>query len=133
MPQPQQFQIWVTSATYTTAHSNTRTLTHWVRPRIEPATSWFLVRFISTAPWWEVLFKCIFDTFLSSFGTLKMWILAPLILYHGSLVYCFHFLICLSVCCYDWMVSVSLPFRSLMPFSVSSSCLLFITFRVLFI
>ena len=26
-------------------------LTHWVRPGIEPATSWFLIRFISTAPW----------------------------------------------------------------------------------
>ena len=35
------------SATYTTAHSNARSLTHWTRPRIEPSTSWFLVRFIN--------------------------------------------------------------------------------------
>ena len=27
-----------------------RSLTHWVRPEIEPATSWFLVRFISAVP-----------------------------------------------------------------------------------
>ena len=30
-------------------------LTHWVRPGIEPTTSCFLVRFISSAPWWELL------------------------------------------------------------------------------
>ena len=38
------------SATYTTTHGNARSLTHWVRPGFEPATSWFLVGFISTAP-----------------------------------------------------------------------------------
>ena len=37
-------------ATGTTAHGNTGSLTHQVRPGIEPATSWFLVRFVSTAP-----------------------------------------------------------------------------------
>ena len=31
---------------YTTAHSNTGSLTHWARPGIEPATSWLLVGFI---------------------------------------------------------------------------------------
>ena len=35
------------SATYTTAHSSTRSLTHWARPGFEPATSWFLVGFIN--------------------------------------------------------------------------------------
>ena len=30
-----------------------RILTHWVRPGIEPATSWFLVRFVSTVPRWN--------------------------------------------------------------------------------
>ena len=38
---------------YTTAHNNTRSLTHWVRPEMEPASSWILVRFITTEPWWE--------------------------------------------------------------------------------
>ena len=42
------------SATYTTAHSNTRPLTHWERPGIEPASSWILVRFISSEPWREL-------------------------------------------------------------------------------
>ena len=45
-PQPQPCQIWVSSLTYTTAHSNARSLTHWARPGIEPVTSWFLVRFV---------------------------------------------------------------------------------------
>ena len=47
MPEPQQRRIWAVSATCTTAHSNAGRLTHWERPRIEPATSWFLVRFIN--------------------------------------------------------------------------------------
>ena len=47
MPQPQQCQIWATFATYTTAHSNTGSLTHWARPGTEPTTSWFLVEFVN--------------------------------------------------------------------------------------
>ena len=41
---------------YTTAHGNTRSLTYWVRPGIEPATSWFLVGFVATVPWRELLY-----------------------------------------------------------------------------
>ena len=47
MPEPQQRMIRAASATYTTAHSNARSLKHWARPGIEPATSWFLVGFIN--------------------------------------------------------------------------------------
>ena len=36
--------------TYTTAHGNAGSLTHWARPGIEPATSWFPVGFVSTVP-----------------------------------------------------------------------------------
>ena len=46
-PQPQQRRIWAASATYTTAHSNTGSLTHWARAGIEPATSWLLLGFIN--------------------------------------------------------------------------------------
>ena len=42
-------------ATYTTAHGNAGSLTHKARSGIEPATSWFLVRFVSTAPQQELL------------------------------------------------------------------------------
>ena len=35
------------SATYTTAHSNTGSLTHWARPRIKPASSWSLGGFVN--------------------------------------------------------------------------------------
>ena len=41
-PQPQHHQIWTTSVTYTTAHDNAGSLTHWARPEVEPASSWIL-------------------------------------------------------------------------------------------
>ena len=46
MPGPQHCQIRAAFAIYTTAHSNTESLTRWARPGIEPATSWFLDRII---------------------------------------------------------------------------------------
>ena len=39
IPQPQQCQIWATSAIYTTASCNTTFLTHWGRPGIESTPS----------------------------------------------------------------------------------------------
>ena len=45
MPQPQQHGIRAASATYTIAHRNARSLTHWVRPGIKPSSSWMLVGF----------------------------------------------------------------------------------------
>ena len=56
IPQPQQRQIQVVSMTYTIAHGNTRSLTHWERPGIEPASSWILVGLITTEPPWEPFF-----------------------------------------------------------------------------
>ena len=53
-PQPQQCQIQATSATYTTAHSNTESLTHWAKPGIEPTSSWILVGFVTSEPWQEL-------------------------------------------------------------------------------
>ena len=46
-PEPQQGQIQAVSVTYTTAHGNTGSLTHWARPGIKPTISWFLVRFVN--------------------------------------------------------------------------------------
>ena len=51
----QQCQIWATSATHTTAHSNTGLLTHWARPGIETASSWIPDGFVSAAPKQELL------------------------------------------------------------------------------
>ena len=42
-PQPQQRQIRAVYGTYTTAHGNAGSLTHWVGPGIKPASSWILV------------------------------------------------------------------------------------------
>ena len=55
-PQSQQHSTWATSATYTTAHGNIGSLTHWVRPEIKPisTSSWILVRFITTEPQQEL-------------------------------------------------------------------------------
>ena len=52
--QPQQRGIRAASASLTTTHGNTGSLTHWARPGTEPATSWFLVGFVSAAPRWEL-------------------------------------------------------------------------------
>ena len=54
-PQPQQWRIWATSSTHTTAYGNTGSLTHWARSGIKPASLWMLVRFISTELWQELL------------------------------------------------------------------------------
>ena len=47
LPGPQQCGIQAESATYTTAHINAGSLTHWARSEIEPATSLFLVGFVN--------------------------------------------------------------------------------------
>ena len=47
MQEPQQRTIWAMSVTYTIAHANTGSLTHWARPGIEPVSSWMLVGFLS--------------------------------------------------------------------------------------
>ena len=44
---------WATSATYTAACSNARSLTHWLRPGIKPASSWILVGFVTPELQWE--------------------------------------------------------------------------------
>ena len=58
IPQTQQHQIQTMSATSTTAHGNTRSLTHRMRPGIKPASSWTPVRFVSTVPRQELLRSC---------------------------------------------------------------------------
>ena len=40
---------------YTTGHGNTGALTHGVRPGIEPASWWILVRFLTSGPQRELL------------------------------------------------------------------------------
>ena len=61
-----QSQIRAMSATYTTAYRNAGSLTHWVRPGIEPATLWLLVGFLSTVPQRELL-KITFSFSLRAF------------------------------------------------------------------
>ena len=46
-PVPQLHRIQAVSLTYTTAHSNAGSLTHWVRTGIKPTTSWVLEGFVT--------------------------------------------------------------------------------------
>ena len=50
MPQPQQRGIQVASVSYTTTHENAGSLTHRASPRIESASSWMLVEFLTPEP-----------------------------------------------------------------------------------
>ena len=64
MPQPPQpHQIQAVSGTYSTVHGNTRSLTIWVTPGIEPATSWILVGFVATELQWK-LAQCFLHGFI---------------------------------------------------------------------
>ena len=49
--------MWIRapSATYTITHGNAGSLTHSVSPGIKLASSWILVRFVTTIPPWELL------------------------------------------------------------------------------
>ena len=47
MSQAQEQQFRTASVTYTTAHRNAGSLTHWARPGIKPVSSWILVRSIN--------------------------------------------------------------------------------------
>ena len=73
MPQPQQHQIRAKSAPYTTANGNAGALTHWVRPGINPVSSWILVRFITVEPQWNswIIFNIKIEFRCESYGFLK--------------------------------------------------------------
>ena len=46
-PQPQQHCIWATAETYAAACGNARSLAHWARLGIKPASSWRLCQFLN--------------------------------------------------------------------------------------
>ena len=80
-----------------TAHTNARSLTHWARPGIKPASSWLLVRFVTAEPQWElqglpISYLPAWDT--SHAATMKEICLKP----HSSLfqhsIPEYHFLFC---------------------------------------
>ena len=47
-------QIRAVAASLQHSHSNARFLTHWVKPGIEPVSSWMLVRLVSSEPWQQL-------------------------------------------------------------------------------
>ena len=58
--------IQVGSVTYTTAHGNAWSLTHWLGPGIEPRSSWILVGFFATERQQELPFNVFKTCFLST-------------------------------------------------------------------
>ena len=61
---PQQCQIPATSVTYIIAHGSAGSLTHWETPKIEPASSWMLVGFVTAETQQKLLvqsFWCIVE------------------------------------------------------------------------
>ena len=52
--QPTQCRIWGMPLTHITVLGNARYLSRWLRPGIQPASPWILVRFLTAAPWWEL-------------------------------------------------------------------------------
>ena len=67
MPPPQQCQIPAASATYTAVCGNTGSLTHWVRPGIEPTSSWIPVRFLTC---WATMRTHVFFFFFGHTGSI---------------------------------------------------------------
>ena len=58
------------SVSYTTAHSNAGSSTHWARPRIESTCLWILVGFVTTGPWQELPRLCQFNDFFDDYISL---------------------------------------------------------------
>ena len=76
MPQPQQCRIWAVSVTYTTAHGNAESLTHWAKPGIEPLSSWILVGFLNCwatkgTPRYLYFFKAAWCSIIFTYHTLS--------------------------------------------------------------
>ena len=56
---------------YTTAHGNTGSLTHWVRPGIKASSSRIPVKFVSTEPSWELLEIILFTVLFTKLGSVS--------------------------------------------------------------
>ena len=75
--EPHLWPIPQLTATYTIAH--TRSLTHWMRPGIKPASSWVLAGFVTVEPQGELLeiisnekvFAGLKESFFSSWTTVS--------------------------------------------------------------
>ena len=111
-PQPQKCQIWATSANYTTAEGNTRSLTHRARPRIKPISSCILVGFVNH---WATMGNppCYFLNFFKLFIQCKItflsrYIVLPIKPFFSFLPHC------------DKTFSLFLPFLSSAIFPASS-------------
>ena len=90
---------------YTTAHSNARSLTHCVRPGIEPTASWILVRFVNC---WAVMRTPIFQFLhFKQMASCSTHSFMPDFLFNLILPRCVHTVACIAL----WSFSCSLVFH----------------------
>ena len=83
-----QARGWIRAVTAGLCHSNTKSKpclwpipqlmamldpTHWVRPEIEPTSSWMLVRFVFTEPHWELHFFFFFFLVIKNVWRMSHW------------------------------------------------------------
>ena len=80
-------RVGAVAASLSQSHSNARSLTHWARPGIEPTTSWFIVRFISAAPWRELQLFLILGFNNLTYTRLPFCFLFILLSLHRSFIY----------------------------------------------
>ena len=145
MPQPQQLWIWAASVTYTTAHDNAGSLTHWARPGIRPASLWILVGSINHWATMRTPRSPISESYMASLilsGTAKPFSRKAVPFYiPTSKEWVIQFLsILISICCYylwlyhsDRWVSIShcgLNLHSLMTNDVKHLFMCFIAFSL---
>ena len=71
MPQPQQCWIWAACVIFAAPYNNARCLTHWVRPRIEPAS---LQRLCQVLNLLSHNGNSIFTFMMGFLHTVKFWI-----------------------------------------------------------
>ena len=76
-----------------TPQCNARLLTHWARPVMEPATSWFVVGFVSTSPQWELQFlDFIGNNFSQHFSPFQYYLIGlELFLWKKKILPCYFF------------------------------------------
>ena len=83
--------------TYTTAHSNTGSLTHWARPGIKPTFLWILFGFVSAEPQQEFPIVLSFSSLiLSSVPSIAFLSPTIFVLFHFKISHWFFFIYSIS-------------------------------------
>ena len=91
-------RIWLSSVTFTTDQGNTRSLAHWLRPGIEPTSSWILVQLVTTELGRDLHIGIIMYSFCYWFPFSKRQLIFVLELFLSCLRQMDLELICMNLC-----------------------------------